>query len=100
VLQIDTVARGKVIGAGSRIDDGIELTGLELRHLQGALGRGQTEVHSGFAFPYPAALLNSGAGADPFVAGIHQRREFLVGHYPVGHREAGAENARMRHQLS
>src|SRR3982751_2605895 len=59
-LEKYSVSGSEVVGTRRGVDDGVEVSGGEPRHLQGAQAGSEAEVDAGLAFADPAALLNPG----------------------------------------
>ena len=97
-LQEDAVAGREVVGGRGGVDDGVEVAGAEARHLERPFGGAEREVGAGLALAHPVPLLDAGAGADPFVAGVHDLRQVVIRDDAVGHGETGAEKAGATHR--
>ena len=96
-LQKHATAGREMVGSGRGKHDSVDRGRLEPRRLERPEGRRQGQLGIGLALPDPATLLDPGAGPDPFVAGIHELGEVVVGHDALGHRETGPEEVRTGH---
>ena len=61
-------------------------SGATPRHLEGVAGRGGGEGGEGLVTADDVALADAGAGLDPLVVGLDQRREVVVGEELLGGR--------------
>ena len=96
-LQVYAVPGREVVRRRGCVHDRVQLVSRGVGHLE-CPGRGaQRQLRTGLAFADPATLLDARAGADPLVSGVHDLREVVVGHHPIGHREAGAQQTGSGH---
>ena len=97
VVQQAPRAREVVVGRERREDDGVEILGLEPRHLEGVLGGAMAEIGRAGLLGDPTPLLDPGPLLDPVVAGVHPSFEIGVGHHPLGDVVTSAEDLRPHH---
>src|SRR5205823_2859358 len=71
----------QIIRRGGRTDNEIDVGGGKLRVLEGGLRRRQAHARSGILRTGNMAFADSGAAADPRVAGGDHGLQFLVGQY-------------------
>src|SRR5690606_14029011 len=90
VLQQAGRGREDQVRRGGADDDQVELVGAAAGGFQRAYRRVERQVHGGFAFRGDVALTDAGARGDPFVAGVDDLRQVVVGQHLAGQVAAGS----------
>src|SRR2546427_5223692 len=99
-LEEDAVAGLEMVGGAGTIDDAVQVAGLEARSRERATRRFAGQARASVAVRHPVAGADARALRDPFVRGVHQLRQVVVGDAARGDVEASGDELRATHRSS
>jgi hypothetical protein len=81
------------------VHDRVYLAGFHPSHVECPLAGKEPHLGSSLALTNPVTLLDAGAGSNPFVSGVHELGELVVGDHTIRHGETSSQEARALHPI-